>query len=423
MVAPVAVALLTWVATSAARAAPHCTELVDRTNVVSCALHASLSVRAEEHGLQSVEARGKTASVLLPSNPTLSVTGAYPVEPALDRRPMLWSATLSQELQIGGQRGARLRMASAEAQAQRSRLVAARREVAARALLAYFDSIAAAELIKIAGQLSVLADALKQVAAERALAGVGSDLDASLADAAAVRIAQLQSAAEERMVIATVALSSLLGISTSTKPRVEGDLVPLAVVDSTSKELLDGAMSRRTELGVVLAERELYEGRVDLYRRQRIPNPTISVFGRSDWIGERSIGIGLGFPIPLPAPLGQSYAGEIAESAALSSRASAEADAVRRTIALELATSLAKVDASRRRVALYTSERLNKTQRALTTIAEELTAGRLPPREALLAQQGLMDVLSGYIEARHALCHASVALAVAAGLSLEQGIQ
>lgn len=314
-------------------------------------------------------------------------------------------------------------MASAEAQAQRSRLVAARREVAAHALFAYFDSVAAAEVVKIAGQLSVLADALNQVATERAMAGVGSDLDASLADAAAVRIAQMQSTAEERMVIAAASLSSLMGITSSTKPRVEGDLVPLAVVDSPPKELFDGAMSRRTELGVVLAERELHEGRVDLYRRQRIPNPTISVFGRSDWIGERSIGIGLGFPIPLPGPLGQTYAGEMAESAALSSRARAEADAIRRAITLELATALAKVDASRRRVALYTSERLNKTQHAFTTIAEELTAGRLPPREALLTQQGLMDVLSGYIEARHALCHASVALAVAAGLSLEQGIQ
>lgn len=412
--------MLGWLATTKVVAAPSCTEVINRSNVVQCALRTSFSVRAEEHGLRGVEARRRTSSVLLPSNPSLSVTGAYPVERSIDQRPLLWSATLSQELEIAGQRGARLRATSAETEAQRSRLLAAKRDVAARALLAYFNSIAATEDVRVTEQLTALADALRQIATERAKAGIGSDLDASLADAAAVRIEQVQTAAQERRTISIAELTSLLGVANSQGLRLEGELVPLAAVDTSRDALLDAAFARRTEVSIVMAERQLYASRVDLYRRLRIPNPTVSLFARKDWIGEQAIGIGLGFPIPLPAPLGTTYAGEIAEAVAMTERAGAEADAIRRAIAIEVITALAHVDASRRRVQLYTPERLQKTRHALMTIAEELAAGRLPPREALLSQQGLTDVLLGDVEARRSLCLATVAIATATGFPFER---
>jgi cobalt-zinc-cadmium efflux system outer membrane protein len=292
--------------------------------------------------------------------------------------------------------------------------------VAARALLAYFNSIAATEDVRVTEHLTALADALKQVATERAKAGVGSDLDASLADAAAVRIEQVQAAAQERLTISTAELTSLLGVANAQELRFEGELAPLAAVDTSRGALLDAAFARRTELSIVMAERQLYSSRVDLYQRLRIPNPTVSLFARKDWIGEQAIGIGLGFPIPLPAPLGTNYAGEIAEAVAMAERAGAEADATRRAIAIEVITALAHVDASRRRAQLYTPERLHKTRHALMTIAEELAAGRLPPREALMSQQGLTDVLLGDVEARRSLCLATVALATATGFPFER---
>lgn len=403
--------------------AASCSAIISRTNVVSCALRASMSARAEEHGLRSIEGRRTAASLLLPSNPTLSLSGGYPIEPGVTERPMLWSATLSQEIEIAGQRGTRLSVTSAERRAQEQKLIAVRRDVAVRAVSAYFDALAALESAKVADRLTGFAEALKTVASARAQAGVGSDVDAQLAGAAAIRIAEAQIAAKQRVAATSAALATVLGLDPDAALHLEGELVPLAAASAPPKALVEGAIARRAELNLVLAERELQDRRRALYERLRYPNPTVSLFARSDWIGERSIGVGLGFPIPLPSPVGRTYAGEIAEAAALSDRAAAEAEGLRRSIRLEVTSALAAVAARKDRVDLYSPERVTQVQTVLAAIGQEIQARRLPVREALLTQQGLIDVLSGYVEARRELCIASVELANAAGLSLEEGMR
>jgi cobalt-zinc-cadmium efflux system outer membrane protein len=52
-------------------------------------------------------------------------------------------------------------------------------------------------------------------------------------------------------------------------------------------------------------------------------------------------------------------------------------------------------------------------------MAAEVEAGRLAVRDAVVAQQQLMDVLRARVEARRALSVASVELALAAGVPLE----
>jgi|GEM_PF-616718 len=406
---------------SRARAAANCVELFDRATVVRCALQASMLVRAEQHGLRSIEGRRKSAGVVLPSNPVLTLGGGYPIEPAIDRRPWLWSATVSQELEVAGQRDARLSATGAEASMQRARLLAAQRESAGAALLDYFNVLAAEREVELAAQLTELADALRVVAVERAHSGLGSELDATLADAAAVRIEALRTAAQERVNSSLAALASRLGQTGAQGMRVAGELKPLLLTHLGSRELMRVALARRTELAIATAEHELYESRATLYRRLRVPNPTISIMVRNDWIGERTAGIGVGIPVPLPAPLGRDYAGEIAESTALAQRAKAQAESFRRAIIREVTIAAERVEASQRRVALYTPDRVAKVRAALGAIGAELRAGRLAPREALLTQQALVDVLLGDLEANRGLCLASVELAMATGMVIEEG--
>lgn len=400
-----------------------CTTLT-RATVASCAVGASLAARAERLGLESFEGRRRAASTILPSNPYLSLGGGYTIDPSLTSadRQLLWSATLSQELEIAGQRGKRLGVVDAERRAQEARVEIVRRETAAAAWIAYFDALAAVEEARIAARLGALAGALKTVARAHAQAGVTANIDAQLAESAATRLTQAQMIADQRVVTTSATLAAIVGMDPAQQaPKVEGELVPFAIIDGPTQPLLEGAVARRMEITGAVAERDAYERRVSVYERGRYPNPTLSVFLRNDWIGERSVGVGVAFPIPLPSPVGRTNAGEIAETTALAQRAATEIERLRRSIRVEVVTALAVAESRKKQVALYRPEQARETEASLRSIAEEIEARRLPVREALLTQQGLIDFLFAQLEARRNLCFASVELARAAGLPLDRG--
>ena len=407
-----------------ALAMPSCNERITRTTVVPCAIEASLAARSEQLGLIALDGRLRSAAALLPSNPALILTGGLPFDPSTTERTPLWSAALSQEVEIAGQRGARLDVVAAEQRAQRARVTVAHRQTAADALFAYFDAIASREDLKVAERLVSLAKALKTVASARAEVGLGSDLDARLAEAAAIRLTQTRIAAEQRVASTSAALTTLLGLNPLLeRPQIDGGLTPLAIVDLPAAALVETALTRRADVTVLAAERQAQEQRIKMFERLRIPNPTFSAFARRDWIGERVVGVGISFPIPLPAPIGRTYAGEIAEATAFVRRAETQIEGIHRAIRLEVVKAVEAVSARKRQLDLYTPEQIQKTGSAVDAIAEELTAKRLPVREALIAQQALIEVLSGYVEAQRALCFATVELARAAGIELERGVQ
>ena len=58
---------------------------------------------------------------------------------------------------------------------------------------------------------------------------------------------------------------------------------------------------------------------------------------------------------------------------------------------------------------------------ATPELGKEIEAGRIPVREAIVAEQQLIDVMRAHVETRRALCLASVELALAAGVALESG--
>jgi cobalt-zinc-cadmium efflux system outer membrane protein len=123
-------------------------------------------------------------------------------------------------------------------------------------------------------------------------------------------------------------------------------------------------------------------------------------------------------PIPLPAPIGRTYAGEIAASEALAQQAQATAEAVRRQARLELITALQMYEAAEAQSALFTQGRVDEAERSLTSLSQEIHAGRISLSSALVAQQTLIEFLRARTEAQLELCLASVEVVRAAGLDL-----
>jgi len=404
--------------TASAQEAAGCSSKITRQNLVGCALTASLSIRGEQKTVAALEGRRTAAGVILPSNPVLALWGGRRSGSATEPSTLNWSVSVSQEIEVAGQRASRLRAADAEVLAQEKRVLLTKRETAVLAWSAFFEALAAREQQRLTERLLATSERMGVVARARAEKGVGAALDADLADAATLRLLQIKLAADRSVTTSAARLRFVLGQQPSAgTTEVEGDLLPLAGIPDARP----ASLGQRPEVQVADAERKAMLERADALRRSRVPNPTVSVIAQNDGYSERVLGLGLSIPIPLPAPVGRTYAGEIAEADALSQRAELDRTRVERELRLVIADAYATYTAHKKAVEAMTPERMRRAEDSLRDLQTEIEAGRLGVREALVAQQTLIELLQTDITERRALCLASVDLAHAMGLPLEGG--
>jgi cobalt-zinc-cadmium efflux system outer membrane protein len=353
---------------------------------------------------------------LLPSNPVLSATiGRRSIPGGV--RTTNWYASLSQEVEVGGQRGARRRAAQAQVSAEVARLRLSQREVAVEAWSRYFEALAAHEELLLTTHLAAAAQGLSNVVSAKAEKVLLAPVDADVTDAVVARDLQAQFAAERHAREASSALASLLGSDpNSPTATATGELTPLNVDRLASLAF----SAQRPEIVAAEAERESMQRRAEAYRRSRVPNPTLSVFVEDDGFNERVFGAGLSIPIPLPGNLGRTYLGEIAESEALADKAHSERELVGRGVRLEVAAALQAYESRQREVGVLTPAKARRAGQTLEDLRAQVEAGRLPVRDAIVAQQTLVEFLQGELSARLELCLASVALARALGFPLER---
>lgn len=405
-----------WAETAARACVP-----VTRENVVGCVVGASAELRREREASLAAAGRRTAAAPWLPSNPTLFVSLSRRGETEGHSSVLNYNATLSQEIEIAGQRTARRRAAESEVAAREQDITATSRRVAADGIAAYFDVLAAREAMAVARRLETTARQIADVTRGRADAGVASPLDAEVADAASLRVTQARLGAERELRTSSARLASLLGRDPMRDPvSATGSLEPLEAAEVLARAANADAVRERPEVRALASDQHAYEARAEVFRRARIPSPTLQLFAQNDGYNERVLGAGLSLPIPLPQPIGRVYVGEIREAEALARQTSARSDALVRELTVDLATAITTYETRRAEAALFTRERVERAERLLSDIGKEMEAGRLSVRDALLAQQQLIDVLRGSIDTRRELCLASVKLALAAGLPIER---
>lgn len=398
-----------------------CSAVITRENVVPCAVRASLVLRSEQQGREVLERRRMAVSPLLPSNPLLSVTAAQRTGSAGDQAAFNWYATLSQEIEVGGQRGARRDAVGAAITAQDNRTLAVRRRAAVDAWVAFFEVSSAQDEKILTDSLVSVVESIARVARAKANEGLVSPLDADVAEATSLRLTRARFSAEQRVVQSQAALASLLGLPPANGVIVQSDLAPILGVDVVAHGLPRATAFKRPEIETAEAERRAQELKADALRRARIPNPSVSIFVHSDGFNERVLGAGIALPIPLPSPVGRTFAGEIAEAEASGRQARTETEKLRREIRLEIASASAAYESKRRELQAFTPERLRRAEESLRLLGQEIVAGRMNVRDALLAQQALVELLQAHVATRRELALASVNLAGAVGMPLEGG--
>ncbi len=421
-----AAAIISFFNCVSANAQPACGGTFSQREVVRCALDASPEVRRARLELQALAGRRVTAGTWLPSQPDVSFQS--------DQRSHFggapgstfnWYVTLSQEIEIAGQRGARLRGVDAEVAAQIRRYEVARLEVSAQALAAYFDVVAAKELAHLGREIGRVADTLGDLAQARAQESLLSPVDADVAKAEAVRISQIRFEAERRYESTQALLTGLLGLDPAQPISVTGELSPQQTTPSTVDAGLSGletrALELRGEIAAAQAERRVLESRLDLIRRLRIPNPTFSIFAQRDGFSERVLGGGISIPIPFPSPIGPSRAGEIQETIARIEQAGTNVALVRRQVRIEVAQAYAEWRSRRDALAQFPADLMFRAKRDLGVIGEGLSSKQLSLHDALLAQRSLIELELAYVEARRAYAASWVNLMRMSGFDFAEG--
>ncbi len=339
-------------------------------------------------------ARGRLTRAGAYPNPIIAgelARHAVPPEENIDR-----GVSLSQEIEVGGQRG--LRMTAAQHDVERARLALAdqERRVAAAVRHAFFGLAAAQQRHDIARDGMTLAQQLMNVARQRARAGEIADYDANVAQIAFAQAEQGYTQAEAARVDAETRLATLLGTPLDEHFRLgtatHDDVATLPSEDA----LVERAIAERPDLAALRAERRQHEVEADLaHRRGWVPNPTVRGFYRHEQRDETIAG----GEISVPLPLWNREQGAEAELRALTSRAASEGDRLTREVRQQVHVAMARHHAAAAIWKHFVETVLPTVSEAERILVTRTQAGDLSLHDALGERDRLLAVRATAITA------------------------
>lgn len=386
-----------------------CPPVADLAALVRCAQRSSEAVVRARAELDAARARRDVASRLLPANPALEVgagrrtlgDGATDVDRSIE---------LSQQIELGGQRGARIDAAEAELRAARASADAVERLVAADVLAG------AARVVKDRQALSLVREQreatlrLAEVSGARARKGVAAPFESELAEAARIqalreeRAAALELAEAERLLAAAAGADVQLAAGASLPP-VSQPRLALAEMERNALEHEPEAVAARNEIAAAQA-------RAALLRRERIPDLTIAAGYKheeqADVIGGR---------LSIPLPLFRRNQGEIAEQEARSAQATARSRQIELRVRLSLRAAYGSWQRAQDAVKDIPANLEDRLRADVDSLRRAYERGTLQLPLVLASLREVQSARRTVLDARAEAVLASIELARAAALS------
>ena len=361
--------------------------LLTLDQAVSKALATNPTLRAAALDVAIAEGARRQAGLL--RNPELSY-----VREGTQRGNRTQTVQISQVIELGGKRAARITLAERERSLAQGNLGVARTDLRADVTTAYFDALSAQERLALAQASLDVATKAVNVAAKRVAAGrispVEQDRASVVQGSARLEVQQAQS----ELFIAVHALSAYWGETAATSQRLaipDLDLTPTPALHELQQQLDALPQLRRSRLQ---AERE--EAQVGLDRSQRIPDVTL-IAGRQkdDEIG-RSQAV---FGVSLPIPLFNRNQGSLQASLSRAEKARTEVEAERLRLRQSLTTAFQRADLSREQVRTMREDILPRAQRVFEATVTGFEAGKFSFLDVLDAQRTLLQIRTQYIQA------------------------
>jgi cobalt-zinc-cadmium efflux system outer membrane protein len=380
--------------------------------VVERALAQNADVRSADAEVRAAKARLEGASVPLASNPELS-GAAGPRDSGAAGRTLDYEVALSQRVEIGGQRGARVASARAALGAAEARLIAAKVRVAAevRELL---GRVAGAGLrTEVAAEALGLAEQAARAAEKRFQAGDVARIEVNSARVERGRATRAAIVAEQERLaaLAELELVLVLGTEPGTAPEIAFGL------EGESREaerglggLVREALASRRDVAAARLDVTAAESEASLAARSAVPTPALGV----SIAREEKANIVLG-RLSIELPLFARNQAERGVASARVEQAQVALAALERRAAQEVRLAAERVRAARRMVAAFDSTTTAALAENLVLATKAYEAGQIDFVRYQLLRREALDARRDRIDALEALNRAAVQLERALG--------
>ena len=355
-----------------------------------------------------VEARLVTARTY-PHDPEVTVEGARRKASGgteLDRE-----VRISQVVQIGGQRGRRVAQTKSELEAARSSLLHSKRLLGARVSGTFVEALRMRELANVERANVELTRSLTEVARKRFEAGSVAQMEVNLAQVQLGRAERDHRLALGAYEVARAALAQIVGRDPAGLLEPDGEFrVPKRTTSGLS-DLVAGALERRADLASFRETVEAARGRIEVARREVVPNLTIEAFyGREDGTDRLS-----GGTIGVRIPIFNRNRGGIAEARAMERQAVADSDAAELRARQEIVASRARYRASVEAVHGLEVQVLGTLDDNLRLLQRSFESGKTSWTEVLVFRREFVEIQRDYIETVADAWLAGIELDLAAG--------
>jgi cobalt-zinc-cadmium efflux system outer membrane protein len=326
-----------------------------------------------------------------------------------------YEASLTQEVEWAGQRGARVRAAGFGVQRADLTVRNAARITLGDVSNAYFDTYAARQRLQLAEELLDLNEQLLRAVRIQLREGEVSALEANLAEVELGRARARVLAARRELTSAELQLKRLIGLSPDQPIRLPGAVPAAAPAPATGRDSLVAlALGRRPDL--VAQRTAVLESRAlsDLARREGRPNVAVGVLARREGDGgDPQVGLGVSVPFPI---LNRNQ-GRLAEQQARTSQAELQARAVELAVRTEVTDALRTYQTATEEETVYASSVLQPTRENRALLETAYREGKIDLATLLLMRNQLLDAELGYWDTWQAQRRAQVFLEVATGAS------
>jgi cobalt-zinc-cadmium efflux system outer membrane protein len=375
---------------------------------LQAAFERSPEVRARRAELEEARGRLLTARTY-PWNPEVSIEAAARDTP--EGRGRDRGIEVSQEIEIGGQRGRRSAVAEASLAGAEARFRHEERQLAGRVALAFADAVRARELLRIEETDAALANDLLRFEEKRLEAGAATQIELNLARAAAGRSGRRVALARGSYSEARSVLAETIGLAPAAAPEPAGDLTAGAVELPPLGELVRSALENREDLAALRNFEEASRSQVGLEKSLALPNLVVRAFQNREGSTDNIAGGGLALGIPLF----NRNRGAIAAARAAAERSAAETAAGRLLVEREVATAFAAYQAASAASEGLRSQVIGNLAENLSLLQRSFEEGKISRGDLFLFRRELVDSQRDFLDATAQALQSRVRLDLAAG--------
>jgi len=305
--------------------------------------------------------------------------------------------TLSQEVEIAGQRGLRREAATRNVTRVDARVKNRERLITGQVMRAFYQALTLQKRLGLRKEIETLNLRIRDASKARFKAGVTPIMESNLAG---IRYGQSRKetfVAEASFQNALLDLRRLLGWEPERSIELSGQLrnAPKAV---PLPDLLQRAQAQRPDL--IAAKREVarVKATMDLTRRLIVPNPTFQGFYQTETEGPEGASKMVGGGISIPLPVFDRKQGELVTQGGEFNRSRHQVVAVTRNIEREVETAFQAYQAARQSVEVFEAEVLERIDENFRFIEIAYQEGKIGLLQLIVVQDDLISAQLSYVD-------------------------